>query len=230
MTRLRLASYNVQKAVGSDLRRRPDRTLDVIAELGADILALQEADKRLPPRPSPFDPDRIAERTGLRPLEIADTGRSLGHHGNAILVRPGIDAREVRQLELPGFEPRGGLRAELVVGGHPVTIIGTHLGLLRRDRLRQAAALTAQVQNARHAAVLGDFNEWRAIGGLAPLAEALTLVTPGPSFHAARPIAALDRVALRGMDCDTCGVWRTRPAHRASDHLPVWFDVILHDT
>ena len=225
--RLRLASYNVQKAVGSDLRRRPDRTLDVIARLGADIVALQEADKRLPPRPSPFDPDMIEARTGLRPLEVGGSGVSLGHHGNAILVRPDIAARAVHQLELPGFEPRGGVLAELLIGDTPLTVIGTHLGLLRRDRLRQSAALVSRVQNARHAAILGDFNEWRPRGGLAPLADALTLVTPGPSFHAARPLAAFDRAAFRGIECRDCGTWRTRPAHLASDHLPVWFDVSL---
>ena len=41
---LRLASYNIQKAVGVDFRRDPGRILEVINGLGADIVALQEVD------------------------------------------------------------------------------------------------------------------------------------------------------------------------------------------
>ena len=40
---LKIGSYNIQKAIGVDARRRPDRTLKVIRELDCDVLALQEA-------------------------------------------------------------------------------------------------------------------------------------------------------------------------------------------
>ena len=49
---LRIASYNVQKCVGMDFRRLPRRILQVLDGLRAEIVTLQEADKRLPPRPS----------------------------------------------------------------------------------------------------------------------------------------------------------------------------------
>ena len=48
---LRIASYNIQKCVGLDFRRQPQRILQVIENTKADIVVLQEADKRLPPRP-----------------------------------------------------------------------------------------------------------------------------------------------------------------------------------
>ena len=38
---LRVASYNICKSVGTDLRRRPDRVLAVLGELDADVVALQ---------------------------------------------------------------------------------------------------------------------------------------------------------------------------------------------
>ena len=41
-----VASYNMRKAIGIDRRRRPDRVLAVLQEMDADIVALQEADKR----------------------------------------------------------------------------------------------------------------------------------------------------------------------------------------
>src|SRR6188472_4293179 len=42
-----VASYNMRKAIGTDRRRRPDRILHVLQEIDADIVALQEADKRI---------------------------------------------------------------------------------------------------------------------------------------------------------------------------------------
>ena len=47
-----VASYNMRKAVGTDRRRRPDRVLAVLKEIDADIVALQEADKRFGDRKS----------------------------------------------------------------------------------------------------------------------------------------------------------------------------------
>src|SRR5512146_371914 len=42
-----VASYNMRKAIGTDRRRRPDRVLHVLQEIDADVVALQEADKRI---------------------------------------------------------------------------------------------------------------------------------------------------------------------------------------
>ena len=43
---IRVASYNMRKAIGTDRKRRPERTIDVLNELDADVVALQEADRR----------------------------------------------------------------------------------------------------------------------------------------------------------------------------------------
>ena len=44
---IRVASYNIRKAVGLDRRRDPERILAILNELGADVVALQEADRKL---------------------------------------------------------------------------------------------------------------------------------------------------------------------------------------
>ena len=41
-----IASYNMRKAVGTDRKRNPQRILEVLREVDADIVALQEADRR----------------------------------------------------------------------------------------------------------------------------------------------------------------------------------------
>ena len=42
-----VACYNMRKAIGTDRRRNPDRVLEVLQEIDADVVALQEADKRI---------------------------------------------------------------------------------------------------------------------------------------------------------------------------------------
>jgi endonuclease/exonuclease/phosphatase family metal-dependent hydrolase len=42
--RLRVASYNIHRAIGRDGRYEPGRILRVAQELNADIIALQEVD------------------------------------------------------------------------------------------------------------------------------------------------------------------------------------------
>jgi endonuclease/exonuclease/phosphatase family metal-dependent hydrolase len=36
---IRVASYNIRKAIGTDRRRSPERILAVLSEIGADIIA-----------------------------------------------------------------------------------------------------------------------------------------------------------------------------------------------
>lgn len=227
---LRLASYNVRKAVGLDRRRDPARTLDVVAGLEADVVALQEADLRLGKRPSAFDADEIRARTGLIPLPLGGTEASLGWHGNAVLIRPDVKVGETRRLDLPGTEPRGAVLTHIETTQGGLILVGTHLGLLRRDRARQVRALQDALKHMPDApaVILGDFNEWRQVGGLAPLERDFHLLSPGRSFHAARPFAKLDRFALsKGVTARDAGVRQDRLSRRASDHLPIWADVDL---
>src|SRR3954466_5832688 len=65
-----LASYNMHKAVGLDGRRDPHRVLKVLQEIDADIVALQEADKRMGGRGS-SRPHELIDSHGLyRPVHL----------------------------------------------------------------------------------------------------------------------------------------------------------------
>jgi len=221
---LRVVSYNIRKCLGLDMRRRPERTLEVIAETYADIVVLQEADRRLAPRPAALPRELIAAETDYEPLDIDGTGDSLGWHGNAVLLRKGVAGRVVDRLDLPGLEPRGAVIAE--VAG--LRVVGTHLGLRRRDRRLQLAHIRAalEAQAAMPTAILGDFNEWAPTTGLEALTGGFVVHSPGKSFHAARPVAALDRIALSpGLDLADAGVSQGPKASVASDHLPVWASI-----
>ena len=222
---LHLASYNIHKCVGFDRRRRPDRIISVLASLAADIVVLQEVDYRLGPRPTALPRDLTEGATGLVALPFALGSSSLGWHGQTILVRPEFAVRALRLLELPGLEPRGAVLAELETPAGPVRVVGLHLGLIRRYRKMQLAAIRAALSHraAMPTAILGDFNEWSHRGGTESLGPEFHVHAPGPSFPATRPVARLDRLALGpGTHLQDAGIHDTPAARAASDHLPMW--------
>ena len=228
MSTLRIASYNLQKCVGLDMRRRPDRNLGVIDALGAEIVVLQEADKRLPPRPAAL-PDEMVEAHGWRVLPFGQPGGSLGWHGNAMLVRGEVEVVRTAHVDLPGLEPRGAILADLETRIGRLRVLGAHLGLLRRYRLMQLGAMSRALRKREPwpTVLAGDLNEWGPTSALDAALPQLDFVEPAAhSFPAPRPVAALDRFALsRDLSAVAHGAYRKRPAAMASDHLPVWADI-----
>ena len=231
MTALRVASYNIRKCMGLDRRRDPDRVLGVVAALRAHVVALQEADRRLGDRPATLEHHRIEAVTGLRAVDLSINGISLGWHGNAVLLHPEIRVEAIRRLELPGLEPRGAVMVQALREGRPFRMVAVHLGLTRAFRRRQLQAIVRAAGSGEAelpTVILGDFNEWREDRGLEPLSRDFTVHAPGLSFHAARPVAALDRIAVnRRLTLDDAGVHRSEDARLASDHLPIWADLRL---
>jgi endonuclease/exonuclease/phosphatase family metal-dependent hydrolase len=77
--------------------------------------------------------------------------------------------------------------------------------------------------------MMGDLNEWSAGSGcLRDFGHRHRFVETGPSFHARRPVARLDRIMVsEGVEVAETGVHRSALARTASDHLPVWADLAL---
>ncbi|KIN62677.1 putative metal-dependent hydrolase [Sulfitobacter noctilucicola] len=224
---IRIASYNMRKARGLDQRRRPERTIEVINRLSADVVVLQEADKRLGQRPTALPRSMIETETDFNLVDVAQNDVSIGWHGNAVLVRKGLGARDVQGIDLPGLEPRGAVRLVLDIGTG-LTVVATHLGLRRRDRYAQLAVLNMATADDAACVIAGDFNEWSATKGFEPLADRFETHSPGRSFHARRPIAGLDRFSLsQGLTLHDAGVDQSALASVASDHLPIWSDIEL---
>lgn len=224
---LRLASYNIQKCVGLDFRRQPQRILQVLERMRADIVVLQEADKRLPPRPAAL-PQFMLDEAGWQIADLGGAG-SLGWHGNAVIWRGDqISVRHSRHQDLPGFEPRGAVRVEFDTPIGPLRVVGMHLGLLPASRRRQITHIRQSDASLDPMPTVwaGDFNEWSRQPVLDNLVPEMRFLAPLPSFPAAQPLGALDRIALgHGVEALDHGVHEDRPAHIASDHLPVWADL-----
>ena len=81
-----VASYNIHKAVGLDRKRDPERILAILREVDADVIALQECDRRFGERPSVI-PRAMLDESQWSAVPLGARQNSLGWHGNAILVR-----------------------------------------------------------------------------------------------------------------------------------------------
>jgi endonuclease/exonuclease/phosphatase family metal-dependent hydrolase len=226
---MKIASYNIRKCVGLDRKRDPHRTLSVINTVPADIMALQEVDKRLGKRPAALPVDKIETQTGMVPLDLGKSGPSMGWHGNALLVKPDIAIADIECLNLPGLEPRGAIILDVAISDNaPLRLVAVHLGLMRGNRKSQLKYLLDALANRpqQPSVIMGDFNEWSQTKGLGRLAGEFDFLTPGNSFHAAWPVAKLDRFALsKELLVKDAGVIEKGQARKASDHLPIWAEI-----
>jgi endonuclease/exonuclease/phosphatase family metal-dependent hydrolase len=224
---IKVASYNMRKAVGTDRRREPERTLQVLREIDADVIALQEADRRFGRREGVIPLHLLEEHSPWKAVPFGARVGSMGWHGNALLVRKDAVVSDCEAIHLPALEPRGAVMADVSVNGVTLRFVGMHLDLSGLWRRRQAHTILNHVAapTARYPAVLmGDLNEWRQHSGcLRDFARDFVSAPTGPSFHARRPVARLDRILvsseLRVIDC---GVHASLAARTASDHLPIW--------
>lgn len=220
-----VASYNIHKAVGADRRRNPARTAAVIAEIGADILALQEADMRFGNRAGLMDLDALRRDLGLIAVPTESVGGAHGFHGNLLLVRNAL-VEVVHHLHLPGFEPRGALVADLQISGQPLRVVSAHLGLLPRSRAQQTRTLMDKLSTLddRPTLLMGDLNEWRldSRSSLKALADRFAGPPMAHSYPARYPLFALDRMMTCSQGELTDFMAHATPLSRiASDHLPI---------
>lgn len=228
---LTFASYNIHKAVGLDARRDPDRVIAVLREVNADIIALQEVDRRFGQRASVL-PRALLDDTDWRPLPVARRARSLGWHGNTLLVRRDMDCTLTRPVDLPTLEPRGAAMAELSCEGLKLRVLGAHLdisGLRRRDQIK-AILKDCAAGPPLPTVIMGDFNQWgRLSGAMRAFGMGWQQITPGPSYPAARPVARFDRIITTpDWSYVESGVHHSATSAVASDHLPVWARLSLH--
>src|SRR3954465_8011091 len=182
-----VASYNMRKAIGLDRRRDPHRVLSVLREIDADVIALQEADKRIGGRGSTVPHELIDSHgmykpvhLGVRHRRMLDKARkhtdrilkvntrNIGWHGNAILVKRHVGVLDCAALDLPTLEPRGAVIAELLINDKPLRVVGMHLdlsGLWRKRQMRAIIEAIGRRPQRMPTVLMGDTNEWRTEAG-----------------------------------------------------------------
>lgn len=228
--KLRFASYNIHKGVGTDRRRDPERIVAVLRELHADVIALQEADARFGSRKAVLS-RALLDDSPWRVANVARRPQSIGWHGNALLVRRDLEIAECHALDLPTLEPRGAACAVIQHRDRRFRVIGTHLdlsGLKRRDQVRSLLRFTTE-HGDMPTVILGDFNQWGlGTGAMREFATDWGQIAPGPSYPSRAPLARLDRIVhCGGWHCNASAVHHSGLSSVASDHLPIHADLAL---
>jgi len=224
--RLRVVTYNVHKCRGMDGRVSVPRVGHVLAEVGADILALQEVLEH--------QAEGISADLQL-PFVLGANRKHRGYaYGNAVLSRFPIGLTRNYDLSVRGRERRGCLRTDLLLhGGALLHVFNVHLGTALIERRHQGRRLVTEellndvdIQAPR--IVLGDFNEWTR--GLATRLLRSHLQSADLRAHLRRrrtypgmlPFLHLDHIYY---DCalhlERLMLHRSRLALLASDHLPL---------
>lgn len=223
---LRVSSYNVHGCVGHDRTVDVPRVARVIAELGCDVVGLQEVGGFVGKRKDSVQLDRLARETAME----AVAGHTIVHgdasFGNALLTRRPVLAIRRHDFSYLSREPRGALEVDIDVAGTTVRVIVTHLGLRpieRRFQVGLMLRLLHDIPVEDTVVVLGDINEWLPLGR--PLRWLHGVLGHAPaerSFPAWLPLFALDRVWVRPRHTLLAFAAHRSPTARvASDHLPV---------
>jgi len=226
---IRLASYNTHGGIGRDGPFVPKRIADVLKEMDADIVALQEVENRA----TGFDMlAYLKGETGFEAIAGPTLLRRGADYGNGLLTRFEVLSVQRINLCVDRCEPRGAIDVELDCGGTPMRVLATHLGLKPYERREQIQRLLRVLEGDRPlpTVLMGDINEWFLWGRPLRWMHRHFEETPSPAtFPAGFPIFALDRmwVKPRGL-LSNIEVHSTPLARKASDHLPLKAELTLH--
>jgi endonuclease/exonuclease/phosphatase family metal-dependent hydrolase len=222
---IKIATYNLHGGVGMDGRYAPERILNVLRELDAAVLAVQELQWN--PHESPHLLEHYAQSLGSWMVPGPTLLRHAGHFGNALFTRLAI--RNVRSIDLsvPGHEPRGALDVVLECPPDGMRVVSTHLGLSpseRRFQVKRLLVYLCQAEMDLPTALIGDINEWFLWGRPLRWLHRHFAATPArATWPSCLPVLALDRIWLRPrQQLMSLRAHRSPLARLASDHLPLW--------
>lgn len=228
-----MATYNIHKCRGLDQRVRPHRIAQVLGELDADIVALQEVVGR--GSHSHEDQTRyVAEALGYHPAFGENRRHNGGAYGNLVLSRFPIIGSWNYDITTRGREPRGVLRADVQLGdGHVLHLFNVHLGTAYRERGEQARRMVSRriLSNTELGGpriVLGDFNEWipgkatRLLAAHFAAPDLQSLSVRRRTYPCVLPLLRLDHIYFDNtLKLHRLELHRSPKALVASDHLPV---------
>jgi endonuclease/exonuclease/phosphatase family metal-dependent hydrolase len=236
----RITTYNIHKCRGLDRRVRPKRIAEVLKEIDADVIALQEVVGMDEASHEHNQVRAIAEELQVD-FRIGENRRLRGAaYGNAVLSRLPIVTDHNHDLSWRLYEPRGCLEVGVTLRDRELQVFNVHLGTSFFERRYQGHRLLEVIAGDSSSAspriILGDFNEWTRGLTTRLLSRHLNSAEPEQRLGRARtypgvfPILHLDHVYYNSfLQLKSISVHRSRLALAASDHLPIVADFTLED-
>lgn len=231
---LRIATYNIHKCVGMDRRFSPERIVDVLREVDADLVALQEVLCQRGPDRREHQAAYLADALEMQFFLGENRRLRGGLYGNAILSRLPVTRAENHDISVRRREPRGCLYAEVALGETKrLHFFNVHMGTSYFERRLQVHKLLAEHVIDRHEyagsrIVAGDFNEWtrgittRLLTTRFEAVEARKDLGARRTFPGFLPLLHLDHIYFdKKFTLARAFVHKTRTALIASDHLPI---------
>jgi endonuclease/exonuclease/phosphatase family metal-dependent hydrolase len=205
---IRVLTYNIHHAQGTDGKLDLDRIAAVIRDSDADIVALQEVDRGASRSQVVDQATELARRTELVALFGANIDLQGGSYGNAILTRLRVKNSENRLLPRHrDGEQRGVLMAVLEWQISPeqsrtITVLATHFDHRREpsERIASAEMLNSMASNDIEGLTIlaGDLNATRDSQVLRLLESHWTIAGPElPTIPVVQPTRQIDFVLFR---------------------------------
>ena len=239
--KIRVATYNVHKCRGLDRRVRPGRIVEVLREIDADIIALQEV-LSLQGATREKDQARFISEELKMVCALGGTRVHKGAmYGNVVLSRLPVLETANYDISVHGREERGCMRADIRANGSGVLhVFNVHLGTAYVERRHQGRKLVdetilnnGQLSGAR--ILLGDFNEWtrglttRLLGSHLTSADIKTHLKRSRTYPWVLPFLHLDHIYFdNSLELERMTLHKSRIALVASDHLPLVADFRIH--
>lgn len=230
---LTVLSYNIHFGLSAFKRTNVSHSLAAfIHETKADVILLQEL--WLPKGELEYLIASTLKEVWPHQICVATCLLPLGNQGNGILSRHQILEWKQIDFTYSKLQKRSFLHARLFLEEEKrsISLICTHFGLKRSERLYQAIKLSEYIEekiSPDEALVLGgDFNDWPGeITKLFKLRNGLrevfkeTYGRHARTYPAIRPLLALDRLYVRGMVFNNPEVLNKGGWRGSSDHLPL---------
>ena len=240
--RFRIVTYNVHKCRGLDRRVRPARIVEVLREVQADVIAMQEV-LCIPGKLSEDDQAHfIAEELGYTYRFGENRKLRGGAYGNVVLSRLPLLATHNHDISIRGREQRGCLRVDVELSsGSVLHVYNVHLGTAYLERRHQARRLldTEILHNQETPGprvLLGDFNEWtrgltsRLLAEHFQSADLRLHLKRSRTYPGLLPLLHLDHIYYdTALELEGAALHRSRTALVASDHLPLYADFTLRE-
>lgn len=232
-------TYNIHHAEGLDGRVDLDRIVSIIKDAAPDVVCLQEVDRNLP-RTGHLDfPALLGEKLGMQVFFEPNYKFDGGEYGNATLTRLPVSGHHNMALPNPvNAEPRGCLTVTVSWQGLTIDVKNTHLGLNGQERLAQAEAIVAALDDTP-VILAGDMNENLTAPAMQRLTTRLkdTLGkkedTPAGTVPSGTPRRRIDYILTSPIfEPASSTIFHNDATRVASDHLPyrvVLRKVAVHD-